>query len=108
MGGWRSRRYKAVLLPPKLRRLLDAVESFQRENRVRELLGAAIQHWAGKRQEFLRHRLRIRERIRLAGGIGMKPFMHAVIGRDADARAEGMAAAGFEAIVLYDVELVGE
>jgi RimJ/RimL family protein N-acetyltransferase len=29
MGGWRSRRYKAVLLPPELRRLVDAVESFQ-------------------------------------------------------------------------------
>src|SRR5487761_2156623 len=36
----------------------------------------------------------------------MDPLVHAVVGGDADARAKGMAAAGIEAIVLHDVELV--
>ena len=50
-----------ALLPSQLRGLGDAIESLQREDRIRELVGAAVQHRAGERQEFLLHRLRIRE-----------------------------------------------
>src|ERR1019366_5926639 len=57
-------------------------------------------------EEFLRHRLRVRERIRLAGWVGIKPFVHAVVRGDTDARAKRVAAADLEAIVLHDVELV--
>src|SRR5216683_4097582 len=76
------------LLPAELRRGGNAIESLQRENRIRQLVGAAVQHRAGQRQELLRHRLCIRERIRLAGGIGIEPLVHAVVGDNADARAE--------------------
>src|SRR4051812_45408792 len=35
--------------------------------------------------------------------------MHGIVsGGDGNARAEGMAAAGFEALVLHDIELVGQ
>src|SRR5882757_9241978 len=62
-----------------MRGFLDAVESFQGEDRVGELVGAAVQHRAGEGQEFLRHRLRVRKRSRFAGGIGVEPLMHAVV-----------------------------
>src|SRR4029077_13068098 len=45
---------------------------------------------------------------RLTGGIGIKPLVYAVVGGDADARAEGVSAADLETIVLHHVELVGE
>jgi hypothetical protein len=51
----------AVLLPPEFGRFADPIEAFQAQDRVRKLIGAAIQYRAGKRQEFLRHRVRIRE-----------------------------------------------
>ena len=95
-----------TLLPSKMRRGGDTVEAFQRQDRVGKLVGAALQYRAGQRQEFLLHRLRVRERGRLARRVGMEPFMHAVIGGDADPRAERMGAADFEAIVLHHVELV--
>src|SRR3954453_12907441 len=87
------------LLPAQLGRLADPIESFQREDRVRQPVGAAIQDRAGKRQEFLRHCLCVRERVRLAGGIGMHPLVHAGISCNADARAEWMAAADLETIL---------
>jgi len=34
--------------------------------------------------------------------------VHAVVGGDADARAEGVSAADLETVVLHHVELVGE
>jgi len=46
-------------------RLLDAVESFQRQNCIGELIGAFVQDRTGQRQEFLRHRFRIWKRRRL-------------------------------------------
>src|SRR4051794_25004718 len=49
------------LLPPQLRGRLDAVESLKRQDRVGELIGAAVQHRAGEGKEFLLHRLRVRE-----------------------------------------------
>jgi len=49
------------LLPPELRRLRDAIESLQREDCVSELVCAAVQHRAREHQEFLLHRLRVRE-----------------------------------------------
>ncbi len=61
----------AASLPPQLRAaFLDAIEPLEREDRIGELVGAAVQHRAGEREEFLLHRLCVRKRIRLAGGIG--------------------------------------
>ena len=50
-----------ILLPSQLRRLRDAIKSFQREDRIRKLVRAAVQHRAGEGEEFLLHRLRVRE-----------------------------------------------
>src|SRR4051812_12103118 len=63
---------RSALLPPELRGLLDAIEPLQRQDRIRQLIGAAVQHRAGERQELLLHRLRVRKRIRLAGRVGIE------------------------------------
>ena len=95
-------------MPSELGRLSDAVEPFQRQDRVRKLIGTAVENGARQRQEFLRHGLRIRKRGRLAGRIGINAFMHTIFGRDADAGAERMRAANFQPVILHDVELIGE
>ena len=64
-----------------------SIESLQRQDRIRKLVGAAVQHRAGKGEEFLRHRLRVGKRGGLARGIGIEPLMHAVVGGDAETRA---------------------
>ena len=97
-----------ALLPSQLCRGRDAIESLERKDGAGELLGAALQHRAGQSEEFLRHRLRVRERIRLARGVGIEPLVDAVVCGDRNTRAKGMAAADFEAVVLHHVELVGE
>src|SRR5258708_24825213 len=99
---------RAKLLPPQLRRLLDPVEPFQRENRIRQLVGAAVQDRARQGQKLLLHHYRVRERIGFAGRIGIEPLVHAVVGGDGDARAERMATADLQAIVLYHVEFFRE
>src|SRR5262249_42033983 len=76
------------LRPPQLGCLRHAPEALQRKDRIRQLIGAAVQHRAGQRQEFLLHGLRIRERARLSGWVDMQPLMHAVIARDRNPRAE--------------------
>jgi hypothetical protein len=55
---------RRALLPPEMRRGFEAIESLQRQDRVGELVRATIQHLAGERQKFLRHRPRVRKRIR--------------------------------------------
>jgi CubicO group peptidase (beta-lactamase class C family) len=54
-------RRRSALLPPQTRRRLDPVECLQRQDRVGEFFGAAMQHRTGQLQKFLLHRLRIRE-----------------------------------------------
>src|SRR5258708_15953519 len=98
---WRTTDGRRALLPSQMRGLLDAIESFQREDRVGELVGAAVQHRAGEGQEFLRHRLRVRKRSRLAGRIGVEPPIHGVVGVNSDAPAERRAAAEFKAGALH-------
>ena len=49
------------LLPAQLRGLGDAIESLQREDRIRELVGAAVEDRAGQREEFLLNSLRVRK-----------------------------------------------
>ena len=66
--------FDPALLSSEMRRGGDAIESFQGQDRIGELIGAVVQHRAGQRQEFLLHRLRVRERGRLARRIGMEPF----------------------------------
>src|SRR4051812_28645754 len=68
---------QAELLPAELGGLLDAVKPLQRQDRIRQLVGAAVQYGTGQRQEFLLHRLGVRESGGLAGGIGVEAFMHA-------------------------------
>src|SRR6185295_2523301 len=63
-----------ALLPSEARCSLDPVEALQRQNGVRQLVGAAVEHWPRQGQKLLLHRLRIRDRRRLAGRVGMKPF----------------------------------
>src|SRR6185437_11764140 len=92
-----------ALLPAQLRRLLDAIKTLQRQDRISKLIGAAVQDRAGERQKFLLHRLRVGERTRLARGVEEQPLMGAVIGGDADPRAERVGAANFEPVVLHDI-----
>src|ERR1700675_4165087 len=49
------------LLPAQLRGRLDAVEPLERQDRIRKLIGAAVEHRAGQRQKLLLHRLRVRK-----------------------------------------------
>ena len=49
-----------------LLQLHDAIESLQRQDRIGQLIRAAVQHRAGEGEEFLLHRLRIRKGIRFA------------------------------------------
>src|SRR5438094_10169718 len=51
------------LLPSQLRRLLDAIEPLQREDRVRKLVGAVLKDRTRQGQEFLLHRGCVRERV---------------------------------------------
>ena len=39
----------------------DAIESLERKDRIRKLVGAAVQHGASERQKLLLHRLRVGE-----------------------------------------------
>src|ERR1700712_2279623 len=91
-----------------MRGLLHAVEAFQREDRLRQLIGAAVQYRTGQRQEFLRHRLRVRERAWLAGRGGMERAGAAVLGGVRSGGPERRGGAVWEPVVLHHVELVGK
>src|SRR6185312_5918445 len=96
------------LLPPELRGLRNPIEAFEREDRVGELLGTAVQHGTRQRQELLLHRLCVGEGVRLAGRVDVEPLVYAIARGDGDARAEGVRAADFEPVVLHNVEFIGE
>src|SRR3569833_1034500 len=93
---------------PELGGLRNVVEPLQRQDRLGKVLRTRLQHRAGEGEKLLAHRLRSRERGRLAGGIVVQPLVHAVLGGDRNPGAERMGAADLQTVVLHAVELVGE